>query len=296
MIRVFLRGGLGNQMFQYAAGLALVERNKDELILDATFLLDRWPRRNFTYRNYALDVFDLKPRFTLLSRAARALPLPGVWMGLDLLTIGIRNAIGTGKFVGEKSLKFDPAILENKGNVTLFGFWQDERYFREVERDVRGAFVFKDELNGEAAEIAKEMGEWDSISVHVRRGDYVKTAVVAKQMGGTDIDYYARAVELITKKAGRPKIFVFSDDVEWCRENLKFSQPVAFVPAEIGGRSGSTHMQLMSLSKHNVITNSTFSWWAAWLNRNPEKMVVAPKKWFADGTYAEIVPEAWTKI
>ncbi len=296
MVKVFLRGGLGNQMFEYAAGLAVAEKNRSELALDTTFLLDRWPRRNFTYRALELGIFALEPRFTPLSRLAARLPLPGIWLGLDLLGLRLREKLGWEKVIREKNREFEPNILDAKGNITLYGFWQDERYFRDIAPRVRSAFAFREPLSSSAGGIAGEMAECESVSLHVRRGDFAAFKNVEKLMGGTDLDYYARALKRVSELTRNPKIFVFSDDLEWCRENLSIDQPTVYVPPALGGPGGSGHMRLMSLAKHNIIANSTFSWWGAWLNANPGKIVIAPKHWYADGTRTEIVPESWTKL
>ncbi len=126
MITVLLRGGLGNQMFQYAAGLALAKRHNTGLLLDTTVLRDRMPRlRPFPYRQYDLDVFRIEPRFTVLSKISRAVPIPGVWIGLDLLLMGARDVFGTQKMVIEDERNgsvFDPNVLEGGPNALLYGF------------------------------------------------------------------------------------------------------------------------------------------------------------------------------
>src|SRR5258708_1638123 len=111
MVTVFLRGGLGNQMFEYAAGLRLAKKKNTALSLDSVHLSDRFPRKNFTYRIYDMDIFNIEPRFTTLSKIANTLPIPGIWLGLDLLLIGLRDALGIQKILQEKSERFDPAVL-----------------------------------------------------------------------------------------------------------------------------------------------------------------------------------------
>jgi hypothetical protein len=297
MITVFLRGGLGNQMFQYALGLNLAKKNETELVLDTTFLNDRFPRREFTYRSYALDAFALEPRFTVLSRISSALPVPGLWLGLDLALMQAQSMFGGCVILKEENESvFDPAVLTARGNIVLWGYWQSEKYFRDVGREIKEAFKFRSKLTGEAARLAEEIWKTESVSIHIRRGDYAAIESVEKLHGKTDLDYYARAVAYISARLKNPRFFVFSDDISWCRQNLKTRFSTTFVAESLGGPNGSLHLRLMSFCKNNIIANSTFSWWAAWLNENPDKIVIAPARWYADGRRTDIVPERWIKI
>jgi len=297
MVTVFLRGGLGNQMFQYALGLNLAKKNNAPLVLDSVHLRDRFPRPRFSYRTYDLDAFALSPRFTPLSRAANAFPLPGVWLGLDMAGIGARQLFGIETVVREKNYAFDPSILAARGDLLLYGRWQSERYFEEVKDDVRAAFRFKEPLEGEAKELARKIAACNSISLHVRRGDYAAFKNVERLMGATDIAYYGRAARYMADRVEDPRYFVFSDDIAWCRANIKIPAPTTFVDDASRGPKAAFHLALMSLCKHNIITNSTFSWWGAWLNANPGKIVIAPRHWLADPAIKEdTIPERWTKL
>lgn len=301
MVTVFLRGGLGNQMFQCAAGLSVAKKRGDSLRLDTVFLNNRLPRRNFSYRTYDLDIFTLNPRMTALSVASSQFPIPGMWLGMDLVGMKIASAIGKQAIIKEKKeFVFDPEIFKVKGDVVLWGRWQNEKYFSEIADDVRAAFAFRHSLTGEAVEIADDIRSSDSVSVHVRRGDFVAFKNVAQMMGETDLSYYERAAAHIAGHTGSPKLFIFSDDIEWCKDHLKLPFPTVYVPAlaENPKMAFRFDLELMSLCKHNIIANSTFSWWGAWLNRNPEKIIVAPKKWYADGRDErnEIMPEGWIKL
>ena len=299
MVTVFLRGGLGNQMFQYAAGLAVAKKNNTDLVLDTVFLNDRFPRPHFTYRTFDLaDVFDVAPRFTRLSTLADAVPIPGVWLGLDILAMKMRAAFHRAKIVYEGGKKeFDLAIIKAPRAVILYGRWEDENYFKEYEHDVRLAFQFRHALNGEAAALAERIASGNSVSLHVRRGDYAADKRVGNLMGDTNLSYYERAVEYMMKKVEKPTFFVFSDDIEWCKKNITIDAPVVYVPASCAGPKAAHHLQLMSLCKHNIIANSTFSWWGAWLNANPEKMVIAPRRWYSTGDVPPgLVSKGWIKL
>jgi hypothetical protein len=300
MVTVFLRGGLGNQMFQYALGLDLAKKNNAPLVLDTVYLRDRFPRPNFAYRNYDLDVFNLDAHFTPLSRAANALPMPGVWLALDLAGIAARRALGMQKMIKEKKEhEFDPAVATARGNIFLWGRWQNGKYFKDSEEDVRRAFTFRAPLEGEAKKIAAQIdAAASSVSLHVRRGDYAAFKNVEKLHGKTDVPYYARAAAYVASRVKDPRFFVFSDDIPWCKENLKLDLPVTFVEGSAAGPHDAFHFELMARCKHNIITNSTYSWWAAWLNRNPAKVIVAPQRWYLDPKMdeADMIPAGWVRL
>jgi len=309
-VTVFLRGGLGNQMFQYALGLNLAKKNNSELFLDATFLNDRFPRKEFTYRTFDLDIFTLspskilsdkiwdgEPRFTAFSKISKTVPVPGVWLGLDLACMKACDIFGLRKIIKEKEeFRFDQNVLSAKGNVVLYGRWQSEKYFADNALDVRRAFRFRQKLSGEAASLAERIENSNSVSIHVRRGDYVNFENMKKITGGTDLSYYAQAVSYIAERIPEPHFFIFSDDIAWCRENLKIPFPVIYCDEKTAGPKNAFHLELMSLCKYNIITNSTFSWWGAWLNANLRKIVVAPKRWFSIAENNDTVPSSWVRI
>ena len=302
MVTVFLRGGLGNQMFQYAFGLHLAKKNDVGLTLDTVHLNDRFPRKNFTYRTFDLpDVFAIEPHLTPLSRAATAAPIPGVWLGFDLISMNLRQAFGRAKIIYEnETTGFNPEALDGGGDAILFGRWESEKYFSDIALDVRAAFSFRHPLAGAAAEIVKTIRATNSVSIHVRRGDYATKQAVKNLMGSTDLAYYHRAAEHVADVVGNPTFFIFSDDVEWCENHLKLPYKVIFVDPILAGPKAAYHLELMSLTQHNIIANSTFSWWGAWLNKNPGKIVVAPRRWYADDVTnvraRDIIPERWVTI
>ncbi len=295
MITVFLRGGLGNQMFQYALGLTLAKKNDSALLLDTVFLSDKFPRKDFAYRTFDLDIFTLTPHLTPLSYLADSLPVPGLYLGIDLAFATMKNALGIQNILREKNNFFDPLVLRTKGNLFLFGRWQSERYFEEVANEARSAFKFRYPLEGEAASVGDLIETANAISIHIRRGDFATSQTVVKLMGSTDLAYYERAARYMAERVKNPHFFVFSDDVKWCEEHLRTGFVTTYVA--VAGPKGAYHMDLMSRCKHNIIANSTFSWWGAWLNDDPNKIVVAPKKWFADETEeGDIVPKSWVRL
>lgn len=295
MVTVFLRGGLGNQMFQYAAGLGIAERNNASLLLDAVFLNDRFPRRQFAYRTYDLGVFELDQRLTTLSRISSTFPIPGVWLACDLALVKGKTIFGAQTILRERrEHEVDPAVARASGDVILWGRWQNEKYFQNVEQQLRSAFRFRQPLAGAAEHIANEIVATSAVSLHVRRGDYAAFKGVEALHGKTDLAYYERGVRYISERVHNPHFFIFSDDIAWCRENLHLNVPATYVPSEAAGPHDAFHLQLMSLCDHHIITNSTFSWWGAWLDPRPEKIVVAPKRWYNDREeQPDIIPAGW---
>jgi hypothetical protein len=303
MVTVLLRGGLGNQMFQYATGMGVAKRNATELRLDTIFLKERLPIRNRTYRDYCLDIFSHSSEVSLtgLSKIRHIMPIPGLWLCLDFLGIQLRKILGIQKLIRQRDLGFDPAVLEYRGDLILFGYWMSEKFFADVELELRQAFRFAHPLEGEAKEIGKHIKMSNSVSLHVRRGDYVSLKEVKSSMGETDLSYYERALSYVKEQSDRkeeetPTVFVFSDDIEWCRQALRLPFPTVYVAPSSEGPRASYHLQLMSMCRNNIIANSTFSWWGAWLNDNPQKIVVAPKRWFAKEVNEDIVPARWTRL
>src|SRR6185369_15757697 len=303
MVTALLRGGLGNQMFQYALGLALARANRTAIKVDTVYLKDRLPRRNYTYRDYDLDIFTMNntPCLTALSRAAHKLPLSGLWLGVNLVRTAGRKMAGMEKIVREKGTGFDPTILEERGDLLLVGYWQSEKYFAHAGEELRKAFQFKHSLEGLAKDISRQIQSTNSVSIHIRRGDYVALKHVANVVGPTNLAYYQRAAAHMNEH-GRgvgnesPTFFVFSDDTVWCRTNLKLPFPTVYLDQASAGPKASHHLQLMSQCRHNIVANSSFSWWGAWLNANPEKIVIAPEQWFANKKSEDIIPQRWIKM
>jgi hypothetical protein len=294
MVTVILRGGLGNQMFQYAAGLNLALKNNQQLILDTTYLHDRLPRPGITFRDYDLDVFSIRPVFTKLSRLSDNLPIPGFWTAIDLVVAKGKSLLGLAEFITESNAEL---FFKNfiKNDAVIWGFLQGEKYFRENQVAVQNAFRFKNPPVGDAAALAEIIKKENSVSLHVRRGDYLLPKY-KKLYGETDVSYYNRAVAYMAGRVKNPHFFIFSDDIAWCREYIKPPFTTTYLDDSSRGPKASFHMELMSLCKHNIIANSSFSWWGAWLNRNPGKMVIAPKRWTLDSRENDAVSLYWIRL
>ena len=187
---------------------------------------------------------------------------------------------------------FNPEVLD-KTETYFTGNWQNIKYFPPDENALRNDFEFLGELGSKNKEILEEIQESNSVSIHVRRGDFLTDGLA--HFFPDWFSYYGLAIDHIKKHTDkRPlKFFVFSDDIEWCKKN--FMAPMTYV--QNTGFNFWKDLQLMSKCKHDIITNSTFSWWGAWLNKNPDKIVITPKKWFLDGTDSDqIILDEWTKI
>jgi hypothetical protein len=293
MIVTRLKGGLGNQMFQYAAGKNSAQRLGVLLALDLSFLKQEpkaWAKRDFE-----LDVFQLKPNFTPADEVAAFLKLKEKRL-YRVLKRKLPGLFSRNCFV-EKSTRFDPAFLDLKDNTLLDGFWQSERYFKENESAIRADFTFRNIPEGRNAELATEITDKLSIGIHVRRGDYVKDPVTNAYHGVCSTDYYLKALSVLTARYPDLHCFVFSDDAGWVKKNLTFLPNMTCVSHNTG-KDSYLDMQLMSLCRHQVIANSSFSWWAAWLNTNKAKTVIAPEKWYAKpGAEApDIYPESWIRL
>lgn len=295
MIIVRLTGGLGNQMFQYALGRVLSVKNKTTLVFNVEAYLDQTSRpfRNITLRQYDLDVFNIDGRITSKNEIPFLYRMYG--KGKFMLVLdAIRRRVLRHKGYESSVQKFNPKVLELGPDTYLDGYWQSPKYFAGFEDTLRKDFSLKKELPENIKILMKEIKEKDSLCIHVRRGDFVGNnfhEVVSKE-------YYEKGIEKIKGLANIEKIYVFSDDIKWCEENMKFEFPVMFVDEKYSGEKSEGHLFLMSSSKYFIIPNSSFSWWGAWLSEREGKIVVVPSKWFNDISIntSDLTPKEWIKI
>ncbi|OGI75913.1 hypothetical protein A3C67_03545 [Candidatus Nomurabacteria bacterium RIFCSPHIGHO2_02_FULL_42_19] len=296
MIIVRLSGGMGNQMFQYALGRTLSLKHNVPLKLDVTFLNHRVKmsymfRPHFSFRSFDLDVFNIDATFAQpedISFWNR--PFLGGKLMLVIDAILRKLAFLPG---WEKSFSFDKKVLDLGPNTYLEGFWQSEKYFLDIAQTIRQDFTLKEPLSLATQILLDDIKNTESLCVHLRR-----THSGGGFHGGYDMGYYENGIKYIKEKKKIGKIFVFSDDIEWCKQNIKFSHPTMFVGSEYAGKKGEGHLYLMTACKFFIIPNSTFSWWGAWLSNNPDKIVVAPKKWFTDAKIntSDLIPDSWLRI
>lgn len=294
MIVVQLKGGLGNQMFQYAASRRLAHRNKTNLYID----LGWFELTTFVDapREYELSCFNIEQGFVTRDKDfVVADHTNDLKTKVYSLTKGLIKPRLTPFIEDEEHYHFDERVLSLPNNTYLDGFWHSEKYFMDIRNILLRDFSFKSRINKKNNRLLKDILASNSVSLHVRRGDYVSNKATSIKHGLMGSAYYKKAVELISEKIKDPKFYVFSDDPEWCKENLKLSGPTVYVGHN---KDGAEDMRLMSNCRHNIIANSSFSWWGAWLNQNDDKTVVSPRQWFNDPgiNTKDVLPKSWLKI
>jgi hypothetical protein len=293
MIISRLMGGLGNQMFQYAVGRALALRTGATLKLDVShFDLHR-------DRQYALGCFRIEAELAddddLAACGLAGKPWPG---RLDGVRRRLRAQLVTGPFqiCQERSFRFDPAIINLQGFTYLQGYWQSEKYFLDQAEMLRHDFEPAEPTDADNARLAAGIDAVNAVSIHVRRGDYVRVATTNRYHGTCSIDYYRAAVEYVSAHTTAARFFVFSDEPEWVSDHFKPGVPTTIVSTNSPDR-GYRDMLLMARCRHHIIANSSFSWWGAWLGRHPGKIVVAPTRWFnVDLDTRDLVPDTWVRM
>lgn len=276
MIIVRLSGGLGNQMFQHAAATALASHLNCELLWDLSAYAPHNSPRSF----------ELDKVFGLANRVANASVLRSVlgWRGYGLAKTVIDNQrlawIRPKSYTSEPYFHYWPDFFSLPNATYLDGYWQSERYFSSINALVRKAFAFSLPLSHQNQAISDKIRQSNGVSVHVRRGDYISNPLSSQVHSCCTLDYYQQASVEITDRVGPVHFYIFSDDPQWARNNLKLPGPCTYIEHNTGAISY-VDMQLMSLCRNHIIANSSFSWWGAWLGSEPDKIVIAPKKWFS---------------
>ena len=284
MIITKLSGGLGNQMFQYAIGRHLAIKNKSSLQLDLSELLRRDENISYTFRDFELGVFSL--RNTIKPKLKH-----------NRLILKLYNSVFTPRIIAEDGFNYHKEVLKAKGNLMLSGYWQTEKYFKEIESVIRKDFIFSQKPSKSNLTILKEIIDTNSVSIHFRRGDYLTNHSAMTMHETCSKDYYRKGIGLIRKNIQDPHFFIFSDEINWVKENFEMAGRHTFID-DNKGKQSFEDMRLMAACKHNIIANSSFSWWGAWLNSNINKTVIAPLKWFKNNTIdtSDLIPARWIKI
>lgn len=290
MIVSRLRGGLGNQLFQYAAGRAVAHRHHTELRLDTSAIdADR-------LRRYALGHFRISASVLTDEERERlgVVRAPKGRIGRTL-----ERFLGPAKLpmIRESTYEFDPTVLDAPKACCLEGYWQSPRYFSEIEPQIREECVVCDSLSGTNLEVSAQIDDCLSVSLHVRRGDYVAQKNTNRYHGTCSLEYYSAAEALLLDRLGKIRLFVFSDDPDWAESNLRFDSTATIVRHNAPEKDYED-LRLMSRCRHHIIANSTFSWWGAWLSAHPEKLIVAPRDWFREAKMnaSDLVPQSWIRI
>lgn len=297
MIISRISGGIGNQLFQYAAGRALSLKHGTDLKLDIhAFDSEK-------HRSFELFAFDIKASiakesdFDLIHfpNPADKRAFARVWRRIFRFFEKIKP-YPKRSFIIEQRFAFDPSILKTGPDAYLSGIWQTEKYFKEFEDVIRKDLILRNRPSIVFQNVLDRITSTDSISIHIRRGDYVSNPKANSLHGVCDIEYYQKAITMVLPRTMNPTFFVFADDIEWAKNNLALEHDTVFVSG--AGLSNAEELILMSACSHNIIANSTFSWWAAWLNTNPHKTVIAPKNWFKAPHLdtKDLLPESWKRL
>jgi hypothetical protein len=281
-----IKGGLGNQMFQYALYKSLKSFGFD-CYLDVSFY-----NKCQSHNGYELpDIFDLEEiqYVDYYNEKKLNVALKNTWLNR------ICAKAGTNYFCDRDQFELNKSIFEICGDLYCDGYWQSEKYFYNIREQIRSDLKFK-RVTQRNFEYCGHLCSIDSVSLHVRRGDYLNKPL---HQAGCTIEYYKGAIDFFKKNLPNPIFIVFSDDIPWCMENFKKEkQSTSFEFVEWNKmKCNYQDMFLMSRCNGHIIANSSFSWWGAWLNKNPSKIVIAPKFWFNSNKHCEdIVPENWIKL
>ena len=298
MICVNINGGLGNQMFQYACAKALAINNRTSLVLDLSSLNKSTNNGRTTKRSFELSgVFKIKYIEVSSTDLNKLKPIHLRMLNVLFLKFGIKG-VQFSKYFIENKFSYNHNIKKVGKNCYLSGYWQSPKYFNSIETLIRKEFTFQKPLDSKNLEILNLIKNTISVSIHIRRTDF--QIINSNDIHGTcSIDYYQRSILHIEKNVINPVFFIFSDDINWAKENLKVPMNSYLVSGSTGEKSY-IDMQLMSNCNHNIIANSSFSWWGAWLNSNPNKIVIAPKKWFSDekmnAQTDDLIPAEWIRM
>ncbi|MFM9839137.1 MAG: alpha-1,2-fucosyltransferase [Cyclobacteriaceae bacterium] len=286
MIVVDLIGGLGNQLFQYAAGRSLANKHQAELkVYSGRF-------QTYTLHKYSLHHFNISAPILTDIEAKN-------YVGL---TTTILNRFSLKPYYNRKIYKerffhYDENFTKASKDVMLSGYWQSEKYFPDIRSVLLNEFSIKtpvDELN---RRFVNDIEAVNSVSLHIRRGDYISDAKANRVHGACDEKYYNTCIREIGRLVKDPVFYIFSDEPEWAKRNMKMDYQFHVVDHNNADKNYED-LRLMSLCKHNIIANSSFSWWGAWLNLNPHKYVFAPRNWFATPARNgnDVVPSDWIKV
>jgi hypothetical protein len=291
MVIVKITGGLGNQLFQFAFGVAIEEN----LGFPVKYDLQEYSRSS--YRKFDLDKFvgDI----SIASKEEIALKY-NVFQKIKFLifkTLGFPFGLKGLKYYLESNCRFDEKVFSIDNDTYLSGYWQNEKYFNNHRLKILDRIKISDSHSAENMTYLKQIRLSNSVSIHVRRGDYISNSKANSIYATCDLEYYEKAIQQLSNQFEDLTFFVFSDDMEWVTTHFSKFERMIFVNKNLGD-AAFEDLKLMSNCKHNIIANSTFSWWAAWLNKHPDKVVVAPMNWLNNNAdfNIEIVPNSWIKL
>ncbi|MFC1659816.1 alpha-1,2-fucosyltransferase [Pseudomonadota bacterium] len=294
-------GGLGNQMFQYAYIKSLSKRIGRDFLLDFSSF-DFYKLHKPIIKSLNIEN-KIASKEVLIDYKTQEIKSKCPKLFRKILRIKkfkiISSKFKTFKEQENAPAVFDKAFFSLSEAGYIIGYFQSEKYFKNIRRELLKDFLPKNGFSEKFKQFQKQIKnkKFSPISLHIRRGDYVSNSITKKVYGHCPLSYYEKAVKILQKSVKNPKLFIFSDDLKWVKENLKINLPMIFVNCATPS-TPYEDIWLMASCDHNIIANSSFSWWGAWLNENPKKIVIAPKKWFAkkDLKYKDIYCRNWKKI
>lgn len=288
MIVVKLKGGLGNQMFQYATGLAVSLEWNEELKLDITGYDDpRYVYAN-TPRQYRMFPFSLSANIATVNEVEKARNPLGI---ISKLLRAFNQRV-----LKRHYSDYDPSFFK-KHHKYIEGYFQSEKNFINIKDKILEEFTLKKEFETNTFLVENnKIDRMKGVSIHIRRGDYVSDPKTRSTHGVCSGEYYKQAIDLMRSKVGSPIFYFFSDDIEWVKN--EFGEHDDFKYVSNPKLEEYEELLLMSSCAHNIIANSSFSWWGAYLNQNPHKIAVAPKKWVnkVPDPHPNIIPEGWVRL
>lgn len=283
-------GGLGNQLFQYAMGRRLSIAHHTSLKLDLGFYGKEISRK------YSLSPFCIIEEFASNAELAEITGESKRGLARLLFRLGQKRKLYYRKAtLTEPHFRpYDRNLLNSSRDVYMCGYWQSEKYFVDIKDVIRHEFMLKQEPGLAKRELERQIHSTESVSLHIRRGDYISNPLFNQVHGTCSLEYYYDCIKRMAYNVPTPHFFVFSDDPNWAIKNLDLGYPTTFVPHTEPSRDHED-LWLMSRCKHHIIANSSFSWWGAWLNPSPEKIVYAPRKWFNDSERdtRDLIPDDW---
>lgn len=278
---------MGNQLFQYATGRALSLRLNTVLKLDHSFL-EADSKGAYTKRIFELDVFNCQQEKASAEDLRKVNQARRSNFFSRLFT---RDGFS---IVNEDGFAYNHRVAQVQGNVYLNGFWQSEKYFAGIRQTLLQELSLREPLTAAATQLKERiLADRNSVSIHFRRGDYVKLQSAADFHGTAGMEYYDRALAIIRASVQDASCYIFSDEIDWVREHFRVPGAVY-----IAGLKGYEDLELMKHCRHHITANSSFSWWGAWLNPARDKVVVAPQKWFKDQNIntSDLIPKTWQKV
>ncbi len=281
MITVLLKCRLGNILFQYAVGRHLAIKHNTDLHLSLSSYRIQDARR--------------------VAEQIRSFRIPAT-LHMDLLArlgrcVGDRFRPSDKRLYCEKHGGFDPDVLAVPDGTRLSGYFHSEKYFKDIAQTIRDELRLKIScFDCDKDNYQDRIANSNSVAIHIRRGDYLGT----KLLNVCNMNYYSKAIAYAQSRLRDPRFFVFSDDIEWCRKNISIAE-CSFVDTTPSRHKPIVDFELMRLCKHNINANSSYSWWAAWLNENPGKTVIVPNRWVNEESInalamRDMVPEDWIRI